>query len=212
MTRKNMANKIRINLNDLGVTYYSEDDLIDSIQDAYDEITVYCECIDQEIDINFQNDLTYYNLTELVPDFYRVIRVWHPGINQFMYIGSDRDENSMRNDWELTQATPRDVIISGPNMLGFVGRNSNATGFFTLFYKAKGKNPLNDNDVFQINTNYLMLIENYCTADLLEQNQEFVKAQKYWEHYEPKLQEYRQKIQLLARSDRVFTRESRGNC
>jgi len=205
MLRSTMARKISDNLNDLAVTYYSNQDLNNSIQDAVDEIVVYSECLDAETELPFQSNLTYYNLTDLIPNFYRLTRIWYSGISQFFEIGSDRREFSYRSDWEIRSGTARTLVIAGPNRIAFDGRTSNPTGVFRIFYKATAP-ILNDQLHIPINTNYLHLVENYCTADLLEQNEEFIKASKFWAKYEPELEEYKKKIQLLSKSDRVFTR------
>lgn len=205
MKRAEIATKISENLDDLGITFYSKDDLNDSIQDALDEIVVYSECLDREWEIPFEDNLTYYNLHEIIPDFYRIVRIWYPGISQFFGISSDRNELNYRLDWELRVANPRDLIIAGPNRIAFWGRHNGTTDKFKVFYKATAP-ALNDDMVIPINTNYMHLIENYCTADLLEQNEEFSKAMNYWNVYEPELENYKYKIQLLARSDRVYTR------
>ena len=206
MTRDQAATRIRQNLDDLGVTFYSLSDINESIQDAYDEVVVYCGCLDSEVEINFANNLTYYDIRTLVPNFYRVSKIWHPGINGFYGLSNDRNELSYRNNWELSSNVSREALVAGPNRIGMVGRSANATGFFRLFYKTTAP-VLSANTVILINEGYIRLIELYGTADLLEQNEEFTKASKLWEEYEVMLSKYKQKVDLLSKSDRVFARE-----
>jgi hypothetical protein len=209
MNRITIANKIRNNLNDAGVTYYSLSDIAESIQDGYDEVVVYCECIEKVVNIKQLVNTTYYNMRLLVPDYYRVIRIWSSRINAMLNITSDRENLYYRQDWELANQSSRDVMVLGTEYLGISGRTSdvNTDISFKMWYKATAPIMTNDNDIPRINQKYQILLEHYGTADLLEQNQEFKKAQGYWIQYEKLLNEYRQKIQVLSRSDRVFNRE-----
>jgi hypothetical protein len=203
VTRDEIHAKIRHNLDDEGVVYYNHDDIDRAIQDAYDEVVCYCECLDAEIDLPFLPDTTYYDMRALVPDYLRTTRVYDLERKRQLFGSSDRRELYYRANWETITQAPTDFIINGPSYLGFNGRIG--TGKFRLNYKAQA--PLLEADsVLKINSAYLLLIENYATADLLEQNQEYVKASKYWGQYDPMLEKYRSKIQQLSRADRLYVR------
>lgn len=206
MTRAALAAKIRTNLNDLGITFYSVSDINESIQDAYDEIVVYSECIEKRTDINFTSNSSYYKVGEELPsDFYRVIGILNDETNRWLTGSFDRNELIYANDWETTSGTAYNFTILGFDRIGITGRKSNATGYFKMFYKAQA--PILQNSThLLINDNFILLPELYATADLLEQNQEFSKASIYWNQYDEMLEKYRDKIQLLSKSDRVFTR------
>lgn len=210
MTRDQIASKIRHNLNDAGVTYYSVADVNDSIQDGYDEVVVYCECIEKSAIVDFKSDTTYYNLSTLIPDYYRPIRIYSYNINRFMELNLELENSGYSLDWELTNGSARDYIIKGPKYIGISNRISNATGSFKIWYKAQA-NVLTGNDIPRINVKFQLLLENYGTADLLEQNQEYTKAQIYWSQYNKQLEDYRYKIQLLSKTDRIFAREPNQN-
>lgn len=206
MTRADIRFRIRRNLDDLGITYYTAVDINEAIQDAYDEVVVYCECIEKRVDLDFVSNTTYYDFSTLIPDYYRVIKLYHNGQNRFIDPTNNRNQGSYRIDWEVVNATEREYVILGPKYVGMSGRQAIATGNFGVFYKAKA-NQLIDTSIPLISDNYIRLLELYGTADLLEQNQEFTKAIKYWQEYDPMLEDYRRKVQLLAKADRVFTRE-----
>ena len=208
MTRLQAISKIRQNLDDLGVTFYSVDDINESIQDAYDEIVVYTECLEKLTSLNWLSNYTYYDFSTLIPDYYRLVKIFNNNNNRFIEASNARYNTSYRQDWEITSGTPTDFTLLGPKLVGFAGRSANATGSFKVWYKAKAPTITNDNHVFLINDNFIELIEFYTTADLLEQNEEFSKAGAQWQQYDVMLEKYREKIQLLAKSDRVFTRNS----
>jgi len=205
VNRDQIAAKIRHNLNDMGVSYYSGTDVNDSIQDGYDEVAVYCECIEKTAQLNFQNDITYYDLSVLIPDYYRTVRIFSYNINQFLELNLERENFGYSDDWELSQGSARDYLIKGPKYIGISNRSSNSTGNFKIWYKAQAE-ILKGTSTPRIDSKFQLLLENYGTADLLEQNQEFTKANVYWSQYNKGLEDYRFKIQLLSKSDRVFTR------
>lgn len=214
MTRAEVSTKIRNNLNDLGITYYSDTDINNSIQDAYDEIVVYSECIEKWADIPVNTigateagGNPWIKISNILSDYYRPLAILNQTTRQFLEPQIDRDVDNYRWDWQLGNGAVYDFIINGPQWIGlpnsYTGANYKP---LRLFYKATAPKMLVDTDYFRILDDYQILIEHYCTADLLEQNQEFMKAQNYWNQYEPLLEEYRSKIQLLSRSDRIFTR------
>lgn len=207
MTRDEIAGKIRRNLNDAGITYYSAEDINDSIQDGYDEIAVYSECIEKRVELSFLANRTYINIRNLVPDYFRPIYIYSDSNGRYLDLVDDRDLLSYRQNWEMIMGSISEYMILDSNQLGFSGRLNSVTSrdTFKLFYKATA-NILTSTAVPQINTNYQQLLIDYGTADLLEQNQEFQKATRKWMSYETMLEDYRTKIQLLAKSDRVFTR------
>ena len=204
MTRDQIAVKIRENLNDHGITYYSSEDLNDSIQDAYDEIVVYTECIEKITKITLPGDSTYYNFATLIPDFYRLMGIHNPEINAYLTPDTDRNQLNYRNNWETITGSARDFTILDYRYIGIAGRSSYSRTF-KIYYKAQAPT-LSGSTSLLINSHYQILVEHYCTADLLEQNQEFNKAVNYWALYEHLLEDYKFKIKLLSKADRIFTR------
>jgi len=214
MTRAEASKKIRNNLNDLGITYYTDKDINESIQDAYDEIVVYSECIEKWIDLPVNTLIAtegganpWVHISRIIADYYRPIALLNQTTRLFLSPLMDREQDDYRWDWQLGNGSVGDFIINGPEWLALPNSYTNVGNKpLRLFYKAKAPKMLVDTDFFRILEGFQILIEHYCTADLLEQNQEFSKATGYWNQYEPKLEEYRNKIQLLSKSDRVFNR------
>jgi len=207
MTRKQIADKVRDNLNDLGITYYLIDDINDSIQDGYNEVAVYAECIEKNTSITLAPDTVYYDLSILIPDYYRIMFVYHNKFNFFLTPTPDREMISGDSYWELANTQERSYTIIGPKYLGISGTSSNPVGSLRIDYKAQA-DILTDNIAPKILPAFQQLLEDYATGDMLDQNQEYTKAGKYWGNYNLKLEEYRRKIQLLSKADRVFTRSS----
>ena len=209
MNRLDIATKIRDNISDAGITYYSKSDINESIQDGYDEVAVYSECIERWTVLPQVVDTTYYDFSTIIPDYYRIISIWGMEYKMFMEPVVDRDLVSYQQDWELASYGSREFMILGPNYVGISGRRSSigSENQYRIYYKAQANKMTLDTDIPRININYHNLLELYGTADMLDQNQEYGKAAGYWNQYNDKLEKYKQKIQLLAKGDRVFTRE-----
>ena len=209
MTRGQIGTKIRDNLDDAGITYYSSLDITDSIQDGYDEVAVYSECIEKWVALPQIINTTYYDFSELIPDYYRVIDIYGFEFKNVLDPVNDRDLLSYRIDWELYSGGSREFMVLGPKYIGINGRKSvvGSNNTFRIYYKAQANILVSDSETPRINNDYQILLEWYGTADLLEQNQEYTKANGYWVQYNDMLEKYRYKIQLLSKSDRIFNRE-----
>jgi hypothetical protein len=216
VTRAQLVVKIRENLNDhfTSTTYYNVDDLNDSIQDGYDEVVAVSECYERVIDVpvGMLNAQPWVNFRGIIPDYYRIVAILNRNTREFLCADGDREEECYKADWQLTSTgRVQNYVINGTEWIALPNWYSDSSyKDLRVFYKALAPKPIDDNHVFKILTEYQKLLENYSTADLLEQNQEFVKAQNYWAVYEPMLEEYRRKILLLSKSDRIFTREGYG--
>ena len=210
MTLGQAKDKVRENLYDYGITYFSLEDVSDSIQDGYDEIVVYSECYEKWVDlfVGQINARPWVNFKELIPDFYRLLGIYNRQTDMGIDLLADRDEDFYKLDWQNSKTgSVLTGIINGPEW--FAAPNWYADSQYKpwrVFYVAQAPKLTSDADVFKIMHEYSKLIELYSTADLLEQNQEYIKASKYWEDYDKILEDYRRKIFLLSKADRIFTR------
>ena len=60
-TRGQLKTTIRTNLDDAGVSFYSDDDLNDSLQDAYDDVVCMSQCVTRTVVLDWISQLTYIN-------------------------------------------------------------------------------------------------------------------------------------------------------
>ena len=226
MTRLQLKESVRINLADLGVTFYQEDDLNDSIQDAYDDVALLTRCITKTRQMLFESDLVYYNLDSLLSgDYLGTIAIFNHTIN--LWLGDDislKDMDNVRRDWELWTGTPQNWCPVDPKRIAIVPHytgitpswsgafyynafsnafyiGSASTPSFTLYYTAEAPTLSADSDTFLIATDMQDLLEFYTTADMLEQAQEFTKAIVWWSKYYPMIDTYSERVRLNAKSD-----------
>lgn len=193
---------IRENLNDSGVTYYSAADLIESIEDAYSDVLFHTRCLIKKVTLNFIAGC-YYDFKFLgVEDFMCVVAIFNNNTNRWLLDDTTvRSLDTLRDDWELTEGQPQlwcplsfEQNVIWPYMASPIGN-------FDLYYAAKAANVDDDMATPLIASDAQALLEYYCTGDMLEQAEEFTKANEYFKQYFDSLEDYTSRVRLLARRD-----------
>jgi len=202
MTRDNLTARVRFNLADAGVTYYSADDLNDSIQDAYDEVVALTACIESAGTMAFVSDQIFYNAIDDISDFMRPIAVKNSNTLRFLDIIFLKSLDSFRDDWEQGVGSSEYLgLIDSKWMTPFPHMGTGA-GNLEVFYKASA-NTLGASTVPTIPTQFQKILEFYSTADMLEQMEEFEQAGKAWQDYIAELQRFKNFLKDRVMSDRI---------
>jgi hypothetical protein len=181
MTRDQIAAKVQTNLNDVGV-FYSLTDLSDSIQDGYSEVAAFTGCIFKMTTINLSANLSYYDLGALIPNFFAVTAIFNPQNKQWLSPVSLRRLEDMRNDWELATGNPFAFWPINFRFIAIFPRVTVTSGTLYIVYRAQA-DILTASATPQIPTHLQGGLEQYSTGDLLEQAEEFTKAQIELEQY-----------------------------
>lgn len=201
MTRDEIAVNVRINLNDLGVTFYSDDDVNDSLQDGYDDIAVFTGCIQKQTNLTQTNDTTYYDMISSISDFFAIVAAYNNTSNRWIYFNPLKSFDLIRIDFELWAGIqPEYGAISNFRYVLFLPRLASASGTITVWYRATAPT-LAGSDTPLIHSDEQSLLELYATADLLDQAEEYKKADAYWVPYFEGLIKYKKRIGSLALSD-----------
>jgi hypothetical protein len=179
------------NLNDAALVNFAQQDIDDATQDAYDEVVALSQCIIKKINLNFQNNLNYYNFQDstnwpniYVSDFMACTAIFSNQTN--LWLLDDKvikDFDRERLDWEnwignaVWWAPCNDAkrIVIVPKQL-------TASGSFDLYYWAQAPTIVNTNSPL-VPPDFENLIEIYATASLLESYEEFSKAQLYFNEF-----------------------------
>ena len=228
-TRGQVKAEIQSNLTDLNINFYSDADLNNAIQDAYDDIVILTQCIQKKVTLPWISNLSYYSFVEQgVSDYMGTIAIFNNVSN--LWLRDDlslKDFDRIRRDWETWIGTvmfwapsdPKYIAIC-PKMLGsnliygafdFNSFNNNAffinnsaissLGSFILYYWAIAPTLQSDGDTFLIASDKTTAITRYATADLLEQCQEFNKAATFWQPYLIDVDEYADRVKRNCKSD-----------
>jgi hypothetical protein len=229
-TRGQIKGDIQANLVELNVNFYSDTDLNNSIQDAYDDVVILTQCIQKRITINWRSNLSYYNFKDKlqVPDYLGTIAIFNNVTN--LWLRDDlslKDFDRIRRDWENWIGTPQFWAPSDPDNIAICPKyfaaditygafdsksfdknsfwvdNSAAAnlGSFILYYWATAPVLISDSEQFLIASDKTTMITRYATADLLEQAQEFNKAQFFWQPYFEDMNEYADRVKRNCKSD-----------
>lgn len=204
MTRGQIKTNIRINLADSGVTFYSEDDLNESIQDAYDDICALTQCILKTQTLSWIGALSYYNFADDygLTDYLGTTAIFNNSNSRFLMDDTSiRHLDLIRKDWEKWIGTPQWWFVAGPKRVGIAPKYNLNTSTFTLYYWAMAATLINDNDTFLIAEDMQELVEFYATADLIEQASEFTKAKSWLDRYYPLTEIYKERVHTINRSD-----------
>lgn len=184
LTRGAIIGRIQQNLFDATGTFFGPPDIAESIQDGYDDLALFTECIESTINIPFASNTIYYDLYNIIPGFYRVTKLFNKSTNRWLRVVDSRVLDKFRYDWELASGTPWFAYIVNFQWLGFFPHYSNPVGSFDVFYKIGKDTLVDDNSIPQIAPPFNRSVEVYGTADMLEQCREFKKTIKYWDEYE----------------------------
>ncbi len=226
-TRAQIKATVRENLDDAGVSFYSESDLNESIQDAYDDIVCISQCICKSVDVAWIGGLSYYNfITDCgITDYLCTIAIFNYATNRWLRDDLNlRDLDRIRRDWENWIGTPQFWVTSDPlhiavapkypqgdlpigafNPLAFsdafyIGDLA-PLGTFKLLYWATAPVLASDLSIFLTASDVQNMFEFYCTADMLEAAEEYTKAQEYWEKYYSSLMEYSSRVKRNNKHD-----------
>lgn len=203
-TFNTIKNNIRIDLNNTNPSSYSASDLDDSVQDAYDDIVCLSQCLIKKITLSWVAELVYYDFSSLVSDYMACIAVYDNTSKRWL----DDDKNTKIFDqidirWEVANGTPQNWAPVNHKYIAFFPRYTAPTGTFDLYYWATAPT-VNNSDTPLIATDCQVLVNKYVVADLLEQFEEFTKAQPFWAAYMKVLEDYTERVKNLAMNDVLF--------
>ncbi len=194
--------RVRKDLGDKGITYFSDTDLNESFEDAYADIISLTQCIIKKTQVNFTTDV-YYDFKALgVSDFMAVTAIFNNNTNRWMFDDKTlRDFDLIRDNWEMWNGTPWYWSSVNHQWTAIVPHYSEIPNLpFDLYYWASAPT-INDEDTPLIANDMQSLLEFYTLGDLLEQAEEFKKASNYFKKYYENVETYAERVKNLAKRD-----------
>lgn len=204
MTRAEIRTLIKSELSEAGISsgQYNDDEINDSIQDAYNDIAAKAYCIIKNATQNWLDNITYYDFISLgITDYMGCIGIFNN--NTKWWLRDDiqlRDFDRLRRDWETWNGQAQFWAGHSLRYVAVAPKLLDAVGDFVLVYWASAPT-LADGDTPLIATDMQNLIEYYCMADLLDNAEEPSKAKVWWEQYFANLQKYKTRCKNLAKAD-----------
>jgi len=198
MTRDEIVAKAALNLNDAGY-FYKPEDFNEAVQDGYDEIVSLTACYPKATTIAVTANKSYYDLPTLISDFVALRGIYNSRVRRWLIPKTPRWLDMQRNDWELQTGEPEYFAVFNYRYVGIYPRVTATSGNFWVFYYAAADTLSGSSSPNLPAVSGDEAIENYVTADLFEQAEEFVKAQEYFNEYTRCLREvelYRDTLRL----------------
>ena len=201
-TRYDVEHRMRLHFeND---TYYSTDDILNSIQDGYDEVVAFSGCILKATSLPFVNNLSYYDMIALLPDFIGIVAIFNSVIKRWMIPTSARKLDQVRPDWETAAGTPEYFVpVNHRYMAIFRKPIVDGYGNFYLFYRAAAPTLASQTDPILIPDDYVNALSDYCITDLWEQQQEFTKGGMHLQAYIDNLKQLQTWVHSQRLPDRL---------
>jgi hypothetical protein len=200
MTRLDLQTRLQNHFNN--PTYYTVEDMNNSIQDGLDEICAFSGCILKSTTLTFTQFTSYYDMLTLIPDYIGVYAIFNSTIRRFLYPQSLKKFNDVRIDWDNAYGTPYYFSPINHRYVAIYMKPSVPDyGSMVVFYLAQGPQ-LSDSTVIPIPDEHLLVLESYSKADLWEQSQEFSKGAQEFQNYTGTLEKLRELVQNQRNSDR----------
>lgn len=204
MIFSDIKSNTRKNLDDLGITFYNSDDVNDSITDAYNDIVTRTQPIIKKASgltwiagLSYINFLTDYGIT----DYMACTAIFSNQTNLFLDDNlSLKQFNLIRQDWEICAGQPTNWAPHSYQRIAIFPKMMVSQGTFDLYYWALAPTIV-DADVPLVASDKQMMFEEYGTADLLEQAEEYAKAAIFWENYFSNIEQYQERVKMLSKSD-----------
>jgi hypothetical protein len=183
--------------------YYTKSDMDNSIQDGVDEIVAFTGCVYNSAVIPFSPNTTYYDMLTLLPDYIGVVSIFNSVIKRWLLPQTIRKFDQVRVDWETAAGVPYYFAPVNHRYVSIFKKPIAADyGNMYVFYIASAP-LLGDDTAIPIPDDHIQALDSYNIKDLWEQNQEFTKAEAYFEKYTKDIETLRVYMKNKRNSDRV---------
>lgn len=200
MTPDTLKAKVSVDLGDSEISFYSEQDYYDSIQDGFEEIVTFCGQINNSVELDFGTDV-YYDFLDLIPDYFSILTIFNKNTNQFLACTSVLEMDDLRENWEIMVGEPKWFFPNGPKYVAIIPHQAIAEGSMVIRYRAQAPE-LSGNTVINISAEYESLLESYVRMDLLDQAKEFAKSSFEFQDYSVKLKKNSNQVKRFGYPDR----------
>jgi len=203
MTRDEIKERVKENLYDSGMVNFDSESLDDSIQDGYDEIALLSGCVEKIATLGLVGNLTYYKVTDYVTNYFRPIAIWNNQTNRWLEPLSYKEIGELHGRWETVNGSVIAFTPIGFEYIAIFRKPATTSGTLLLFYKATA-DTLAGGTTPTIPSSDVNILEDYATADSLDQILEYEKSIRYFTDYQTKIKEIIRKLNSRNMSDRIM--------
>lgn len=202
MTKSEISANAAKVLEDEGFVHFTTTDLSDAFDDGWEIVTILTGCLEKMATIQTVADQLYYDLTTLIPDYYRVFAIWSTATNRWLDPISLVELKEEADKWEVIQGPPRMFSPLGYRKIVLHPTPTSAIDLYVLYTAVATK--LNDSDSIDLPTEFQHILEKYMVGDLLQQNLEYEKSQRYIAEFYQMIAKLKLKIEKRSWPDRVM--------
>lgn len=206
MAREQIATRVNRNISNVSWERFSQTQIYDSIQKAYNWATVLTGAIQKSTVFPFASDTPYYNLRQQIPDYFATIGIYNLKTNRWLTPITTKELDILRWDWERWIGEPEFFFILDFNRIGMVPYPTIAEGTFILWYLAATPTLVNGTP-FVIPSQHEDLLVNWATGDILDVDREYFKATQQQTQFYEKLNALQKEINNLADYDKNLVLE-----
>lgn len=175
MTVNQALTRISEDLDDSGLTFFSQADLLAALQNAYNKVSLLLFSNETTYTITLDPDVPYYNLSDLIPYYYAVFKAYNKS-NQLPLVFKTAEQlNKIRTDYELWRGNPYYITVVDYRRVGFFPVPTSNVNIL-LHIKLASDNIVAGNDPLRIPAHAEDILLNTAKVELLEMAEEIYKA------------------------------------
>jgi len=201
MNTLSVISHIKTELDDQGV-FYTDEDVFDSLQDGYEEISLRTECIEKVVSVQFPTT-PYLDAVSSIPDYFRPFGIYDRNRKLFLTPTTFKILEGMDEKWEVTNGTPEWFVPIDFKYIAFYPHYSVVPTYnMYMFYTAVAPDFTSSNSL-SIPANHENVIVNYVVNDLLDQALEFKKSAAIYGEYTKDFNRLKASLGKRNNSDRI---------
>lgn len=172
MTFTEIATEIRKNLNDQGITFFTDLNIYDAMQDAYSLSVWLTKSIETTRQIT-QRLTLYYDFPSIFSDFLSLAGVYSLTKKLWLEPKWPKEMLEMRQDWERWRGTPQ-YLVQGDSRRTALSPwpAATSTGQLVVLFRSKAPTIINT-DIPQLPVTKHLIIEWYATGQLFAMAKDF---------------------------------------
>ncbi len=180
-----MQAEVRRRLNEAGVSFFSDQDIKDAINDGSDELADATEWYERQVTLRLLQGRTHYDLKTVISDiFLTPLRAWNATTKQWL-TPVDPLELDTRTfvQWELNYGEPQKYMLRGNWWLGVFPRPSQDGGGVRFIYTSIPDHMTDDTEEPDFPQEFHAALTEFAISDCLAQVRERKMALDRWASY-----------------------------
>lgn len=207
MTFAEIQADVRRQLNESGTSFWTDQDVKDSLNEGYAEIADATEFYEREAPLSLLGRRTYYDLTSVIADTILTPRHVQNTETQQWLVQTDPRELDEKTyvQWELTEGPPQKWFIRGNWWLGLFPKQASDSSRLRLYFSSIPDALSDDDDVPAFPREFHRGLVSFACSDLMSDQRETTKALEFWKDYK----DFEERLKLFTDGRQAIARKVR---